>query len=469
MTPLARPPSLASLASLATIAAAALAAAALATPAAAAPLSQPSGARIPSPMGCAGNRPTGLAAELACVCDPAGPCNIGAPCPSPGNCAVPTGTCETTLYHQFNDNTCIPSQLAGLDPYDDGALTPETFTPTCPLTFRLVTRGTARFGNVFGWYNVTGQAPAPAALYPMLDCNAAAGAQVVLDVRSDPRWTGGEIGFFLVTPEQHGGSGQCAGGDCCARVDRLPAAGYAYYSQRALNPDHVGADSFIHLIVYDSQIRERTFYFAWEDTSGAANNDFTDLVTSVSGVECTGGGQACATGGAGLCQYGVTACRGAAVECQQVYQPAAEVCDGADNDCDGLTDERPDGTGTLCSDDVVGNCDGVTCAAGLVCRSGVCIDPCSHVDCPAGMACLTGVCLPGCNQCGGVACGAGTTCDLGSGDCLGGPGQDAGVDASGPGDDGRTAGCCQGGGGGSGPAAIGLGLGVALWLGRRRR
>jgi len=49
-----------------------------------------------------------------------------------------------------NDNTCIPSVLSGLDPWQDGALTPETFTPTCPLTFEVVSRGTARFRACHG-------------------------------------------------------------------------------------------------------------------------------------------------------------------------------------------------------------------------------------------------------------------------------------------------------------------------------
>ncbi len=377
-------------------------------------LAQPNGAPIPSPMGCDGGQPTGLAAELACECAGGAGCNIGAPCPSPGNCAVPTGTCETTLFHTFNDNTCIPSQLEGLDPWTDGSLEPQTFAPTCALTFTLVSRGTARFRNVFGWYNITGARPANTALYPMLDCDAGDGSAVSLDVRNDPRWAGGEVGFFIATPEQHGQSGQCAGGDCCARVDRLSdSVGYVYYSQREFNPDQAGADSLIHLVVYDSVVDEQKFFFAWEDTFNAANNDFTDVVTSVSGVECAGGGGACDTGEPGLCQYGISACRGAAIECLQVFDAATEVCDGADNDCDGETDED------VCNDDVIGNCDGVSCTDGKVCRMGACIDPCDNVSCPSGTACLTGVCVAGCNQCGGLVCGGGAACDLDTGACVG--------------------------------------------------
>jgi hypothetical protein len=438
-----------------------------ASPAAAEVLQQPSGAMIPSQMGCNGGQPTGLAAALACVCETPGECNIGAPCTSPGVCEVPDGACETTLWHTFNDNTCIPSNLDGLDPYQDGSLSPETFQPTCPLTFTLVTRGTALFKDVFGWYNVTGARPGDDELYPMLDCNAVPGTEVELDVRNDPRWAGGEIAFFIATPENHAASGQCAGGDCCASVERLGAGvGRVFYSQRDFNPDAAGADSFIHLVIYDSVISERKFFFAWEDIFGGSNNDFTDLVTSVSGVECTGGGAACQTGEDGLCAYGVTACRGASVECVQVFDANEEVCDGADNDCDGTIDED------VCDDDVTANCEGVTCPDGEVCRGGVCTDPCEHVQCGDGEACISGVCLPGCNECNGVVCSDDEACSLDSGECVGGDegdGPDAGPGGGGggDGDGGQPGGCCDAGGGA--PAGSLLMSVLVLGLAVRRR
>ncbi len=442
----------------------------LGSPAIAAPLQQPNGAAIPSQMGCDSGRPTGLAAELACECTSGGGCNIGPACPPPGPCVIPSGTCETTLYHQVNDNTCIPSVVEGLDPWTDGELTPETYTPTCALTFEVVSRGTARFKNIFGWYNVTGQRPATGDLVPMIDCNAAPGTEVVLDVRNDPRWTGGEIGFFLATPEDHGASGQCAGGDCCARVDRLATAGHVFYSQRALNPDHVGQQSIIHLVVYDSRITERKFYFAWEDTLGAANNDFTDLVTSVVGVECAGGGTACDTGMPGMCQYGVTRCRGSSIECGQVFGATGESCDAADNDCDGMVDE-----GLGC--EIFVDCESVTCTGGLICKFGQCVDPCVNVACGGGETCLGGACVPGCNQCNGAVCASGRTCDTQTGDCVGGPGDgDAGPGNGGGGDAGNggdddglgTSGCCSGAP--SDPSAAWLlSAGLLVAVGRRRR
>src|SRR4029078_12564502 len=78
--------------------------------------------------------------------------------------------------------------------------------------------------------------------------------------------------------------------------------GYVYYSERDLNPDHAGTASYVHLLVYDSVVWERKFYFAWEDTYDSSNDDFTDLVTGVSGIECSGAGTACDTGMLGACR-----------------------------------------------------------------------------------------------------------------------------------------------------------------------
>jgi uncharacterized protein (TIGR03382 family) len=431
-------------------------------------LEQPGGAPIPSQMGCDGGQPTGLAATFACVCDTPGVCNIGEPCPGnqdPNSCDDgQNATCETTIWHAWNDNPCVPSNLSGLDPWTDGAVTPETFQPTCPLTFTVLTRGTARFQNAFGWYNVTGQAPEPDDLHVMLDCDDLPGTEVVLDLQGDPRYLGGQIGFFLVTPEDHGAGGQCAGGNCCARVDRLPGAGYVFYSERGYNPDAAGASSLIHLVIFDSQLDERKFYFAWEDTFGAANNDFTDLVTSVEGVECSGGGERCDTGAPGVCSVGLTACRAGSLDCVGLEDSGPEACNALDDDCDGIVDEDatcpagevcdggrclphcelgeefacpqyavcdadsgrcvdPDCVGVSCPEgsiclggDCVAPCDGVVCPHGQRCDRGECRDPCAGVTCPDGQVCREGICLDGCGSCAGLVCSGGLVCTAG-GDC----------------------------------------------------
>ncbi len=441
----------------------------LAAPATA--LEQPGGTPIPSDMGCDGGDPTGLAATFACICDSPGVCNIGDACPgdmNPDDCDDgQNGTCETTLWHDWNDNPCVPSNLSGLDPWAEAATTPETFQPTCPLTFTVVTRGTAMFEDVFGWYNVTGEKPGIDDLHVMLDCDDPAGTPAVLDVFGDPDYLGGEVGFFLATPEDHADSGTCADGNCCASLERIAAGdGYIFYSQRAYNPDAAGADSYIHLLIYDSRITEHKFYFAWEDIYGGSNNDFTDIVTSVEGVECSGGGVACDTGLDGACQHGITSCRDGSLQCVQLRQSSEEVCDGVDNNCNGEIDESatcPDGgvcdngrclpdceTGSefqcptysicdtstgLCVDpdcegvtcdegqvcvggDCVTACDGIVCPHGTTCREGECIDPCQHVSCDEGEVCREGICFPGCNECDGVVCGDELACDTATGECL---------------------------------------------------
>ncbi|MBL8612900.1 MAG: DUF4114 domain-containing protein [Myxococcales bacterium] len=435
----------------------------------AAALTQPNGAVIPSPPGCNAGKPTGLAATFACVCDAAGACNIGAPCSGPGAC--PDGknaTCETTLFHSFNDNTCIPSNLTGLDPSKDAATTPETFRPSCALTFTVVSRGTAMFGDVFGWYNVTpGKAPDRADLHPMLGCGDAAGKAVVLDVTKDPAYKGGDIGFFLLTPESRTAHGSCAGGDCCASLARYDGGvGYLYFTERKYNADVTGPSPFIHLLVLDSKMASRKFYFAWEDIFGGSNNDFTDLVTSVEGVECSGGGLTCSTGQKGQCGEGLTACKAGKLECTGVFAGKAEACNGLDDDCDGQVDDGATcaapsevcfqgrcvpkcgvgefkcGAGSQCDNGtglcVDPSCVGVSCPADKVCRKGACVAPCEGVTCPkgqrcvgdacvdlckgvactAGQVCKEGVCVAGCASCGGIGCAAPTSCDAASGACL---------------------------------------------------
>ncbi len=439
-------------------------------PASAEVVTQPTGERVPSDPGCDGGRPTGLLATFACICDEPGVCNIGDPCSSETSCPDGrNGTCESRMFHVFNDNTCIPTQSDGLDPREDASTSPETFAPTCALTFTVESRGTALFGNAFGWYNAStdGTPPDPDDLHLMLACDAPVGTVVALDVRGEPDYRGGEVGFFLLTPEERPSTARCAGGDCCATVDRFRRGeGYAYYSQRELNPDERGADSFVHLLVYDSVISERKFYFAWEDTFNTANNDFTDLVTSVSGVECAGAGADCDTGMVGACGRGITRCTGGTLECTPRYTGEAERCDGLDNDCNGVVDDDarcPGETvcdngacvphcqtavefqcggvriecdtdtglcgepacrgvdcpaGQVCREGMCrGECDGIVCPGGLSCFLDTCVDPCQSVTCASGQVCRAGFCLPGCNQCDGLVCGVEEVCDATSGDC----------------------------------------------------
>ena len=434
-------------------------------------LSQPNGVVIPTDPGCSGSKPTGLLPTFACICTTPGVCDIAAPCPDDTHC--PDGhpyTCESAMWHVFNDNTCIPSMHDGIDPKADAATTPETFHPTCALTFTLVTRGTAMFQNLFGWYNVVpGHAPDASDLHPMFACGDGAGKSVVLDITHESAYRGGDIGFFLLTPEQHGTTGKCAGSDCCPSLDRFAKGeGWVYYSERAYNPDVASStsESFIHLLTYDSRLSKSKFYFAWEDIYGGSDDEFTDLVTSVDGVECTGGGVSCDTGKKGLCAWGVTTCSAGGVGCTPLFTPGGESCNGVDDDCNGTVDDgatcpKPgdvchegscvgkcgvgefkcdpgtacDAKSGLCVDP---KCVGVSCDAGQACKGGACVAPCGDVTCPhglecidgacvdlcasahcaAGQVCRRGVCFAGCASCDGVACADGTKCDPSSGDCV---------------------------------------------------
>jgi hypothetical protein len=443
-------------------------AAAVIQPSLAAALTQPNGTPIPTEPGCNGGQPTGLAAVLACVCTDPDVCNIGPPCPSENSCDDGVNSqCETTLWHSFNDNTCIPSNSSGIDVYAEAAVVPETFKPTCPQTFALESRGTAMFRDAFGWYNVTGAAPAPGDMHVMLDCTTVSGAEVVLDLQNEPDYLGGDIGFFLVTPESHGSPGSCDGGDCCATLDRYASGvGHAFFSEREFNPDYVGDDSYIHMLTYQSQVWSDKFYFAWEDMYAGNSNDFTDIVTSVSGVQCSGGGQACDTGLLGVCGRGITLCQHGQLGCQQIFDVGEEQCNGVDDDCDGDVDESatcptPDDIcyqgscvppcsldefpchgNTMCDEDtglcMDEGCLDTPCADGTVCRAGECVTPCEGIICPHGQQCVAdrcldlcqavtcgggeicveGKCVPGCTQCGGTTCQLPLSCDTATGACV---------------------------------------------------
>lgn len=431
-------------------------------------LQQPDGATIPSGPGCNGGKTTGLAAEFACVCVEPNICNQGAACPggSPSCDPGTNGTCETTTWHDENDNSCIPSNTSGIDPQADAKLDPETFHPTCPQTFTILSRGTAMFKNGFGWYNVTGQKPADSDLHLMIGCADGAGTEVVLDLKSEPDYLGGDVGFFLVTPESHAQGGTCANGDCCATIARASAGeGYVYYSERKHNPDFVGQNSWIHLLIYESQVFPSKYYFAWEDSNKSPNNDFTDLLTSVTGIQCSGAGVACDTGQKGACAAGITECKNGNLTCNPLFAAGAEECNGVDDDCDGVADEAAkcpapedvcshgkcvppcNNSEFPCPDDVACDtttglcldpaCVGVPCADGEVCHGGTCVAPCEGVICPHGQTCVAdacvdlckdvscgvgqvcreGKCFAGCASCDGLSCEGATKCVVQSGQC----------------------------------------------------
>ncbi len=316
-----------------------------------------------------------------------------------------------------------------IDPLADAATTPETFSPLCELTFTVIARGAGQ-KNSFGWYNVTGVQPTIPELFEFIGCNDGVGTVRTLDVRSDPRWTGGDIGFFQATT-------QGTIGNCVNLAMPIGTLGHLFYSEARYNPDNNPLGSTIHLLIMDSKVRPESFYFGWEDLFMMGDNDFEDLLMRVDGIQCSGGGEPCDTGMLGGCGIGVTQCVNGVVECIQRTFPGTESCNAIDDDCNGTVDD-----GDLCASNeicdqgvCIPSCSGgeFNCDPGLVCRAdGFCVDPaCETVTCPAEQRCEMGVCVGGCDgvvcpfkqtciagrcvdPCQGVMCGAGTVCENGA-------------------------------------------------------
>ncbi len=350
------------------------------------------------------------------------------------------------------------------------ATTPETFVPGCALDFTVLQRN-AGYQNAFGWYNVTGSAPQLSDLHEFLRCDDAVNTTKTLDIRNDPNYLGGEVGFY---------QGVISG---CTPSSGPANYLYVFYSQPAYNPDSSQNNPFIHLLIYDSTVTPNAFYFGWEDLISGGDNDFDDLTTFVTGITCSGGGEPCDTGAQGVCAQGVLQCQGGELTCLPAVQPQAEQCDGFDNDCNGATDEgelcpvgevcdqgncvpkcgtgefvctsgkvcSPAGVcvdpaclaancpeGTKCvAGECVGPCEGVVCPYGQVCQLGVCLDPCGPITCDQAQVCIGGVCTDKCQctgceggntcvesglcvvpACVGVECPAGEHCDAGTGACV---------------------------------------------------
>lgn len=329
------------------------------------------------------------------------------------SCALLPRTAEAIT--QPGTNTVIPTDLEvrdalthlgeTLDPTVDGATTPERFKPLCTLTFTVLERLTD-FKNSFGWYNVTGKKPATDELYELIHCSDppntwdatyANQTSRVLDIKNDPRYLGGEIGFFQAVPTQSGNR--------CADVADATTVSHVVYSEPALNPDS-GANALIHLLIMNSTQQNNVFYFAWEDLLQGGDNDFSDLLLKVEGVNCSGGGEPCETDLEGVCKDGATRCDAGKIVCMPRQVAGDERCNGLDDDCDGTVDN-----GDLCEVNQIcdrGRCIDACntgefrCPVGLLCRAGYCVDPaCAEVDCEVGKVCVSGECV---DPCSGVVC-----------------------------------------------------------------
>jgi MYXO-CTERM domain-containing protein len=334
------------------------------------------------------------------------------------------------------------SRGEAIDALADAQVVPETFVPSCALTFEVLQRN-AGYQNAFGWYNVTGSAPTIAELHEFLKCSDPIGTIKPLpNIKNDPAYLGGEIGFY---------EGVVASG--CTPNSGPQDYAYVFYSEAKYNPDGNQANPYIHLLIYNSTVTQDAFYFGWEDLIQGGDNDFDDLTTFVTGISCAGSGGACQTGQLGICGEGTMQCQNGVLTCLPSNAASGEKCDGLDNDCDGAVDngnlcaanevcdkgtcvpscgsgEFTCSPGTVCnpagycvdpacldvacpegskcvSGQCVAPCDGVVCPYGQVCRVGACVDPCSSIVCDPEQVCVAGACLETC-QCAG--CAAASTC-----------------------------------------------------------
>ena len=385
-------------------------------------------------------RPLALAVAAALVLSTA---SALATVSEPNGLVVPT---DSSVGKEVQLSEYFSSVGEPLDEKADCHTTPDTFSPLCGFsgTFVLNEAG-SHFG--VGWYNVD-----PAATTPPTDIHVivAAGAPVGTtfsgtDIRKDPAYKGGNIGFALL-------------------------GGQTHYSEQKWNVVCTActpASPWILALIYQSKKLPNAYYLGFEDgsvtgDSFANDGDFNDDVFLFTGLVCAASGKSCDTGKKGACAYGSTSCVDGKTICADAVLPAAKQCNGLDNDCDGKIDDGPCPDGTICTKGAcipkcgigefkcgpglicdagvcveppcvgktcpdgqtcvagtcVDACTGVSCPHGQTCRVGVCVDPCSSLKCGADEVCEAGLCKPGCS-CSG--CAAGLSCDPASKKCLPAP------------------------------------------------
>ncbi len=335
--------------------------------------------------------------------------------------STPTAGCDTGLNVQAcldRGEIALGGMAGSINAIRDATINQETFDPNCQLTFTTISKGGSTYRNMFGWYPAkAGNVPPPLRdLHVFLTC-ADVQALPTAITRTLVLPAGvGKVGFFMA----NGQGSVCV--PTAADGTLMAEPRYIFYTERRFNGlDRMGnpiaglAQNIIRVLTWQSIAEPGAFYFGWEDDGQFTDNNFNDLVTRVSGIQCSGGGGPCDTGLKGKCGQGTMQCRAGKLTCVADQPPTDEKCNAVDDNCDGQIDEGK----TICPPTFVcfrGNCvencgrGEFTCGPQTACETsaGVCVETaCRLVTCPPGQLCRGGQCV---GECVGVKCPWGQAC-----------------------------------------------------------
>ncbi len=178
----------------------------------------------------------------------------------------------------------------------DGFPKPDTFSPLCNFKATMLLRESASDLAV-GWYNADPSASLPPAQNAIFEIFSTANNNVNAtftgdDIRNDPRYTGGLIGFALIRNPPHFSE--------------------ARYNTICTSCSPQGP--WILSVSYRSTLVPNAYYLAFEDGNTSAttfgnDGDYNDYVMLFEGLACAGDGEPCEVPGQkGVCVDGISEC-----------------------------------------------------------------------------------------------------------------------------------------------------------------